>query len=336
MEFGWPALLLLLVLAPAPLVANVAAARRRRRAASAGPAPAAALQPAAPVPVPAWRRALPAVLLSLALAALAVAAARPRAQLTLPAPHEVVVLAIDISGSMRAADIAPDRIGAARAAARDFILRQPATTRLGLVSFAASASLVQAPTSDRQAVLDALDRLQLQQATAIGSGLLVALKAIEPELRFDLRAEDPRADPENWPQPLAPGSNRSAAIVLLSDGESGTGPDPELAARIAAQRGVRVHTVGLGTAGGTVLAVDGWSMRVRLDEAGLRRIADLTLGEYFPAASAAELTRVYRALDLRLGFERRRVELAGALSAAAALLLALSAGFSLAWFRRVF
>ena len=334
MEFGWPALLWLLALAPTPMLANVAAARRRRRAAAAGAAPAAALPPAPPVR--AWRRAIPALLLSLALAVLVVAAARPSAQLTLPAPHEVVVLAIDISGSMRAADIAPDRIGAARAAAREFVLRQPVTTRIGLVAFAASASLVQAPTGDRQSVLDALDRLQLQQATAIGSGLLIALKAIEPGLRFDLRAEDPRADPEDWPEPLAPGSNRSAAIVLLSDGESGTGPDPELAARIAAQRGVRVHTVGLGTAGGTVLGVEGWSMRVRLDEAGLRRIADLTLGEYFPAASAGELARVYRALDLKLGFERRRVELAGALSAAAALLLALSAGLSLAWFRRVF
>ncbi|MBB5273655.1 VWA domain-containing protein [Quisquiliibacterium transsilvanicum] len=330
MEFGWPALLWLLVLAPAPVLANVVAARRRRRAAAAG-----ATQAPAP-PVRAWRRAMPALLLSLALAALLVAAARPSAQLSLPAPHEVVVLAIDISGSMRAADIAPDRIGAARAAAREFVLRQPATTRIGLVAFAASASLVQTPTHDRDAVLAALDRLQLQQATAVGSGLLVALKAIDPALRFDLRAEDPRADPENWPAPIPPGSNRSAAIVLLSDGESGAGPEPELAARIAAQRGVRVYTVGLGTAKGAVLAVEGWSMRVRLDEAGLRRIAELTLGEYFPAASAAELTRVYRALDLKLGFERRRVELSGALSAAAALLLALSAGLSLAWFKRVF
>lgn len=312
MELGWPLFLAMLVVVPVPLALALLA------------------------PVPAWRRIVPALLLSLALTALVTAAARPSAQLTLPAPHDVVVLAIDISGSMRATDLAPDRIGAARSAAREFILRQPAGTRIGLVAFAASASQVQAPTHDRDAVLAALDRLQLQQATAVGAGLLVALKAIEPALQFDLRAEDPRADPESWPQPLSPGANRSAAIVLLSDGASSTGPDPERAARIVAQRGVRVYTVGLGTTAGTVLAFDGWSMRVRLDEAALQRIADLTLGEYFAAASTAELVRVYRGLDLKLAFERRRVELAGPLSALGATLLVLSAGLSLAWFRRVF
>ncbi|HWS74887.1 MAG TPA: VWA domain-containing protein, partial [Quisquiliibacterium sp.] len=282
------------------------------------------------------RRLLPPALLLLALAGMVLAFARPNAVVTMPAPHDVVVLAIDISGSMRASDVEPDRISAARAAARDFVERQPAGTRIGVVAFAAAASLVQPPTHDRQAILAALDRLQLQQATAIGSGLLVALKAIEPSLQFDLRAADPRGDARNWPKPLAPGSNRSAAIVLLSDGESSTGPKPEVAAQIVAERGVRVYTVGLGTSAGTVLKIEGWSMRVRLDEAPLRKIADLTLGEYFPAASAPQLEQVYRTLDVKLAFERKRMEVTALFAAAAALLVALSSGLSLYWFNRAF
>lgn len=334
MSFGWPALLWLLVLLPLLALAHGLALRRRRRETRAHTAMVRA--GAAPGLGGATRRWLPPALLLLALAALLVGLARPSAVVTLPAPHEVVMLAIDISGSMRATDIEPDRITAARAAAREFVERQPAGTRIGVVAFAAAASLVQPPTHDRQAILAAIERLELQEATAIGSGLLLALKAIEPELRFDLRAADPRADPGQWPAPVAPGSNRSAAIVLLSDGESSTGPEPEVAARIVADRGVRVYTVGLGTPGGTVLRAEGWSMRVRLDEPTLRTLADLTVGEYFPAADAAQLVGVYRALDLKLAFERQRMEVTGLFAVAAALLVALSAGLSLWWSNRVF
>lgn len=339
MNFEWPELLWLLALVPAAASAWWLAVRRRRGRMVQLPGLLAAIgrDAGAGRRLRTW---LPVLLLGAALVALLTAFARPSAVLTLPAPHDTVILAIDISGSMRAADVEPDRISAARAAARDFVERQPARTRIGVVAFAAAAAQVQAPTHDRRAILAALDRLQLQQATAIGSGLLVALKAIEPSLPIDLRGVDPRGDPrgdpQRWPEPVEPGSNGSAAIVLLSDGQSVTGPDPLVAARLVAERGVRVHTVGLGTPAGAVLSVQGWSMRVRLDEETLRKIADQTRGDYYAAADAGELERVYRTLGLRLAFERQRMEVTSLFAGAGALLLALSAGLSLWWFRRVF
>lgn len=368
MSFEWPALLWLLPVLPALAAAYVLALRRRRRrhAAVAVLLAGAGTDRGSPL-----RRWLPPSLLLLGLAAMLVAVARPSAVVLVPAPHDTVILAIDVSGSMRANDVAPDRIGAARAAAQAFIEQQPARTRIGIVTFAAAASLVQPPTSDRQALLAALDRFQLQQATAIGSGLLVSLKAIFPELKIDLNdtragpgrgdaarerrarrpddgtlpapspgpgvgagaGADAGADP---PKPVAPGSHDAAAIVLLSDGESSTGPDPIEAAKLAASRGVRVHTVGFGTPGGVTLSVEGWSMRVRLDEATLKRIADLTRGDYYQAASAAELARVYSMLNAKLAFERRPIEVSGPLAAVGVLLALLSGGLSLLWFGRVF
>lgn len=337
MRFESPELLPLLALVPIALIVRWLAVRRRARNARSRAIVTGAVGADGAFVVGRRSRAFaPLVLFTVALAALLFAVARPSAVLTLPAPHDTVILAIDISGSMRADDLAPDRISAARAAALDFIDRQPSRTRVGVVAFAATAALVQPPTHDRNAVLAAIDRLQLQQATAIGSGLLVSLKAIEPGLNFDLYAPDPRAGTAIWPEPRAPGSNRSAAIVLVSDGQSVTGPDPLEAARIVAERGVRVHVVGLGTPKGTVLGVQGWSMRVKLDETTLREIADITHGHYYSAEDAADLRKVYRSLGLRVAFERQRFEVTGVFALAGALLLVVSAGLSMWRHRRVF
>ena len=275
-----------------------------------------------------WRRHLPPAILFAALAAMLTAVARPSAVITLPAHHETVILAIDVSGSMRANDVEPSRIEAAQAAARTFIAQQPRSTRIGVVAFAGSAALVQAPTSNRHDLRAAIDQLQLQHATAVGSGILVSLKALFPQEEFDVRKR-----PQS--KPAKPGSYTSGAVILLTDGQTTAGPDPVDAARLAAERGVRVFTVGVGTDNGQILTGEGWSMRVRLDEDALKIIADLTRAEYFYAGTAMDLKKIYESLRSRMVMEKRETEITSLFSAIAAAAVLLSATLSLLWFNRV-
>ena len=274
-----------------------------------------------------WRRHLPPAILFAALAAMVTAIARPSAVITLPSNHETVILAIDVSGSMRANDVEPSRIEAAQAAARAFVARQPRSTRIGIVAFAGSAALVQAPTSNRHDLRAAIDQLQLQHATAIGSGILVSLKALFPQEEFDVKK---KAEVN-----AKPGSYASGAIILLTDGQTTAGPDPVDAARVAADHGVRVFTVGVGTESGQLLTGEGWSMRVRLDEEALKTIADLTRAEYFYAGTAVDLKKIYETMRARLVMEERETEITAVFSAFAAMAVLLSASLSLLWFNRV-
>src|SRR2546426_5269043 len=289
-----------------------------------------------------WRRHVPPLLLGAALAALIVAIARPMAVVTLPSQHEVVILAMDVSGSMRASDVDPNRLAASQAAARAFIADQPRSTKVGVVTFAATASVVQPPTQNREDILAAIDRFQLQRGTAVGSGILVSLKMIFPDVEFDLRASNPRGDSardakrgvsldqpkgndKQVVKPVPPGSYPSAVIILLTDGQTTTGPDPIESARMAADRGVRIYTVGIGTANGEILGAEGWSMRVRLDEDALKTIANVTRGEYFYAGTAKDLKKIYDGMNSRLVMETRETEITALFSAAAALLALLAA-----------
>jgi Ca-activated chloride channel family protein len=298
------------------------------------------------------RRHLPPLLFLLALTLMIAAISRPAALVTLPSQYETVILAIDVSGSMRATDVAPSRIEAAQAAVRTFVADQPRNTRIGVVAFAGTASLVQAPTFNRDEILAAIERFQLQRATAIGSGILVSLKTIFPEVEFDLNSSNPRpgssrdasrgtsldkAAKTSTPdfKPVPPGSYTSAAIILLTDGQTTTGPDPIEAAKMAAERGVRVFTVGVGTVNGEVIGMEGWSMRVRLDEDSLKKIADETKAEYFYAGTATDLTKVYKTLNSRLVLEKKATEITALFSAAAAVFAALAGLLSLLWFNRL-
>jgi len=294
------------------------------------------------------RRHIPPVLFLAALTLMIIAIARPAAVVMLPSQHETIILSMDVSGSMRATDVKPSRIAAAQEAARAFVAEQPKTTRIGVVSFAATASVVQSPTHSREDILAAIERFQLQRGTAVGSGILVALKMIFPDAEFDLRASNPRAQPLKA-SPLDPqkaadtsdaktvpaGSYSSAAIILLTDGQTTTGPDPIESARIAADRGVRVYTVGIGTQGGETIGAEGWSMRVRLDEQALKQIATITQGEYFYAGTAADLQKIYKNLNTKLFFEQRETEISALFAAAAAVLALLSGLLSLLWFNRI-
>jgi len=340
MTFQWPELLWLLLLVPI-LIAGYFSLLRRKKALALRYASLGLMTKAG---VGKWRKHIPPFVFLLALITLIVAVSRPSATLTLPAQYETIVLAIDISGSMRASDVKPNRITAAQEAARKFIADQPASARIGLVSFAATASVVQPPTRDRQEVLAAIDRLQLQRGTAIGSGILVSLKTIFPDVEFDLRASNPRGETKAVPldnaksksaEKAEPGSYGSAAIILLTDGQATTGPNPIEAAKMAAERGVRVFTVGIGTTQGEVLGSEGWSMRVKLDEDALKKIADATRAEYFFASSSPDLQKVYDSLNTRLSLETRQTEITALLAAAAAALSLLSAFLSVLWFNRL-
>jgi Ca-activated chloride channel family protein len=294
-----------------------------------------------------FRRHVPPLLFLLALTALILAVARPAAVVMLPSQHETIILAMDVSGSMRATDVEPNRLAAAQAAAKAFIEDQPRSVRVGIVSFAGTAAVVQPPTHSREDLIAAIDRFQLQRGTAIGSGIIISLATLFPDAGIDLgsvgRKDVPRGasldehKKQDGPElkPVPPGSYTSAAIILLTDGQRTTGPDSIAAAKVAADRGVRVFTVGIGTVSGATIGFEGWSMHVRLDEDTLKQIANITRGEYYYAGNAAELKKIYQGLTARFSMEKKETEVTALFAAAGALIALLAAGLSLLWFNRI-
>ncbi len=202
MTFQWPEMLGLLVLVPAVAIAYFLLLRRKKKAALRYAS--LSIVRDAMGAGQRLRRHVPPILYLVALALMLFAVARPVAVVTLPTQHETVILSMDVSGSMRATDVKPSRIAAAQEAARAFVAEQPKTTRIGVVSFAATASVVQSPTHSREDIVAAIDRFQLQRGTAVGSGILVALKMIFPDAEFDLRSFNPRRDATKS-APLDPG-----------------------------------------------------------------------------------------------------------------------------------
>jgi Ca-activated chloride channel family protein len=295
-----------------------------------------------------WRRHIPPILLLAAFALLVVAAARPVAVVTMPTQQQTIILAMDVSGSMRASDVTPTRLSASQLAAKAFATQLPRNVRIGVVAYAGTAQVVQPPTLNREDVTAAIDRFQLQRGTAIGSGIVISLATIFPDAGIDLSQitgqrdipstslpnGERRADSPEF-KPVAPGSYGSAVIVLLSDGQNTVGLDPMTAAQMAADRGVKVFTVGFGTRDGEVINFEGWSVRVRLDEETLRKVANLTQGQYYYAGSGTDLKRVYQALQSRLVFEKRESEVTALFADLAGLLVLLAASLSVWWFGRV-
>lgn len=344
MNFLWPQMLWLLAVCPAVAVAYVLLLRRRR---STTLYPGLALLQQAMGPGRRWRRHLPPALLLLACTLLLLAAARPVARISLPNEQQTLLLVMDVSGSMRATDVKPNRLVAAQEAAKAFIRSLPRPVRVGIVAFAGSAQLAQAPTRNHEDLFQAIDGFQLQRGTATGNGLVVALATLFPQAGIDLAhwgagnnttaaplGSLDAAKPRPW-QPVPAGSYTTAAIIMLTDGQRTTGVDPLDAARLAAERGVRVYTVGVGTVDGETVGFEGWSMRVRLDEETLKAVAARTQGEYFHAASAEALHQVYESLGSRLALETHETEISGLLALVAAVLVLLASGLSLSWFGRV-
>ena len=346
MTFLWPEMLWLLLLVPA-LVAGYFYLLRRKRETALRYASLSMVKEALGSGQK-YRRHIPPLLFLLALILMLVAVARPAAVVTLPSQHRTIILAMDVSGSMRATDVEPNRITAAQNAAKAFVKDQPANVRIGIVSFAGTAAVVQPPTQNRDDLIAAIDRFQLQRATAIGSGIIVSLATIFPDAGIDVSSliygrNGPRGVPLDQAgktekkdfKPVAPGSYNSAAIILLTDGQRTTGPDSIDAARMAADRGVRIFTVGFGTKSGETIGFEGWSMRVRLDEETLKTIAAITRGEYFYAGTATDLKKVYQSLNSRFLLEKKEMEVSSLFTAVAVAAALVSALLSLLWFNRV-
>ncbi len=297
-----------------------------------------------------WRQHVPPALLLLALAGLLLAAARPMARVPLPWARSTIILAMDVSLSMRVSDVKPTRLVAAQEAAKQFLSELPKKVEVGLVTFAGSSQVAHATTLDRPALVAAIDAFQMQTGTAVGSAIVSSLIELFPEHGIDLEEltfgvykprgrslddKDKNKPAQKQITPVAPGSYDAAAIILLSDGRRTTGVDTLEAAKMAADRGVRIYVIGLGSVGDAAAMPEGMPIYLQLDEPTLREVARMTGGEYHHAGTAEALRSVYENLGSRVQVQTRETEVT-ALFALLSALLALTAGVcSLAWFRRV-
>jgi Ca-activated chloride channel family protein len=320
MSFASPWVLLALIGLAAGLVAYVGVQRGRRRRAArfANPALMAAVAPAAPR----WRRHVPIAVLGLALAALIVAAAKPQKTVAVPDERASIMLVTDVSGSMTATDVAPDRLTAARSAAERFLEGVPKRIRVGAMAFNQRPRTLQAPTRDRRAVREALQKLAPSGGTATGEAIKAALQLLRP--------------------PLKPGQKAApAAIVLLSDGKSVTGREPVAVAREAAKAKVPIYTVALGTAAGTIEVPRGGggsgtvTQAVPPDPATLREVSRISGGASYTADGADELTAVYDRLGSQLGKKHEKRDVGYLFVGGALIAVALGAASSLVFFGRV-
>lgn len=351
MTLLWPGFLLLLLLLPA-VVAVYLWILRRSRPQAVRYSSLSLLREAAPR-TSRLRRHLPFALFALALASLVFALARPAAVISVPAGSTSIILTIDVSGSMCSADIPPTRLQAAEAAAAGFVQHLGSTTQIGLVAFSGFAQVVQSPTTDTESLLDALRSLTTGRRTAVGSGILAAIDAIA-EIDPSVARSTTATTPGVAPTPVAPGAYAPDIIVLLTDGASNAGPDPLEAAQQAADRGVRVYTIGFGTASGGSLAPTcaaqflgrepggggigggfggggGNLGRRGIDEDALKGVADATGGKYYPAESASELESVFANLPTSLITKHEVTEISVAFAAFGALLTVFAVGLSQAW-----
>jgi Ca-activated chloride channel homolog len=321
MTLLWPWMLLGLLAVPAVVLWY----RRLLRDRAARRTELAALGLVAPTTVAAgWWRHVPPALLLVALVLLVTALARPEAVVPQPRREGTVILAFDVSASMAATDVAPTRMEAAKAAAREFVLRQPDTVLLGVVAFGGAGLITQEATADRPSVLAAIDRLTPQGGTGLARGLQTAVGAIVGRpIEVDTSAGGAE------PQGADLGYHGTAAIVLISDGENTDDPDPLAVADVASGAGIRVYPVGIGSPAGTVLQIDGFQVATALDEPTLREIAAHTDGEYFAAPDEQALAAVSDSV-VAWTVRTDRIEMTALVAALAALLVLAGVGLSLA------
>ncbi len=351
-NFLWPQFLWLLLLLPLLVLLYAWLLKRRRKIAASFPTLSIIKQAAAGQAT--WRRHVPPALFLLALAAMLIAASRPMAVITLPSNQKTIILALDVSGSMRATDIQPTRFVAMQVSAKKFLETLPREVKVGIVAFAGAAQVAQFPSLNREDLVQAIDRFQMQRGTATGNAIVISLATLFPDAGIELAQmgsagmggnrptngqlgrslNDPPKEKKEF-TPVPPGSYSSAAVIMLTDGQRTTGVDPMEASKMAADRGVRVYTVGIGTVDGETIGFEGWSMRVRLDEETLKAIASRTAADYFYAGSAADLTKVYEKLSSRISTEKKETEISGLLALLAAMFAVISASLSVLWFNRV-
>ncbi|HEX6062215.1 MAG TPA: VWA domain-containing protein [Candidatus Limnocylindria bacterium] len=341
MSFLWPTSLLFLIAVPVLLGLYIWSQRRRRKYALRYAS--LSLVKEALGRGPGIRRHIPPALYLLSVAFMLFALARPITVVKVPSQEGTVILAIDVSMSMRATDIRPDRITAAKEAAKAFVEKQGDSVKIGVVSFASDASIVQAPTLDHDLVLAAIDRLRLQRATAIGRAILTSLDAIWEDSGSEgdqpsavlTQPQNPNA-PQTPAKTAVPGAAKaSASIILLTDGQNNQFPPPLAIIDQAISRGIRVYTVGVGTPAGAVLSLEGRSIRTALDETTLKQIAEDTDAQYFLATSDADLKKVYENLSTELVLRTQKTEVTALFTLVAAVFSIVASALSLLWFNRL-
>jgi Ca-activated chloride channel family protein len=335
MSFIWPGMLISLLLIPALVIIYLRIQRRRRQfSASFGGLGLARDRDARPLN---RRRHIPSLLFMAGLAILLLAMARPQAVVSLPKVEGTVILAFDVSGSMAADDLKPTRMEAAKTAAQDFIKSQPLSVQIGVVAFSDSGFSVQVPTNDQGAILAAVNRLAPERGTSLASGIQVALNTIAtanavPAPRFYTNATPL---PTPTPTPVPQGTYTSAVIVLFTDGENNENPNPLAAAQAAADRGVRIYTVGLGSPAGTTLHINGFTVHTQLNEDLLKQISQISGGTYYNAESEADLAKIYDNITSQLVIKPQETEITSILAGAGVLVLVFAGTFSLVWFNRL-
>lgn len=278
----------------------------------------------------AWRQHLPFVMFVFALASLLISVARPQMAFGIPRREGTVILAFDVSNSMLATDLEPTRMDAAKAAAKQFVAKQPSSIRIGIVAFGEGGFVSQRPTDVRADVDAAIDRLSPAGGTSVGQGIFSSLSAIAGKpIVVDTAALDSDGGEVNI------GYFGSSAIVLLSDGEDTGGPDPLKLADVASSAGVRINTIGVGSPEGTTINIDGFTVATKLDETLLTEIAKTTNGNYSVAADREALAKVYDSINLEFVNRSEQREVSAAFAGLGLLSLLIGAGLSLAWFGRV-
>ena len=333
MSFIWSNLLVFLLLIPLLFMIYFRLQRRRREAVnhfgSLG------LLRDARGSRPGTSRHIPVLLFLSGIAVLILSAARPQATVSLPRLEGTVILAFDVSGSMSADDMKPTRMEAAKVAASQFVNNQPQGVAVGVVAFSDGGLAVQAPTNNHEETLATIDRLVPRRGTSLGNGILVALNTIvidagDPPILTtnggNNGAQEPIVSPQGW--------YPSAVIVLLSDGENNQDPDPIMAADIAADLGVRIYTVGIGTTAGSDITVEGFTVHSQLDEPLMRMIAQDSGGNYYGAANEEELFKIYNDLKPKLTVKTEEMEITSIFAGVGMLVLLIGGILSLLWFGR--
>lgn len=323
LSFGSPIALLGLLAVPVLVLWYLTTMARRRRAAAdfSNPELAASVTPN----MPGMRRHVPAVLLLTGVSLLLLAMARPQRTVAVPVERAQIMLVTDVSGSMLSTDVMPSRLKAAQTAARRFLKEVPDEVNVGILAFNQIPRVLQSPTTDRDALRDAIDQYQAGGGTATGDAIVGAIRTL---------GRVPTAERAGRKGP-------PSAIVLLSDGVSTKGLDPIEAARLAKRTGVPISTVTLGTAAGTIAVprprgAPGFEIRkVPPDPETLAKIASISGGRSYDASSSSDLSAVYRELGSQLGRRKTQRELTAGIAGVAGLLALIGAALSLRWFGRL-
>lgn len=333
MTLIWPWMLLTFLLVPLFVGLYVRLLRQRRQAVSdLGPLGIVQNQAGRHV---GRRRHLPPGFFLLGLTFLLLGMARPEMPVSLPRVEGTVILAFDVSNSMLADDLEPSRIEAAKAAARAFVENQPSTIQVGVVAFGNGGLVVQPPTNEQADILAAIDRLSPQGGTSLGRGIFTALTAIAGEpIALDETAFEEGTLPEDLP-PIEIEDYSSAVIILLTDGENTGPPEPLAVAQLAAEAGVRIYPVGIGSAEGAVLEVDGFYILTQLNEPVLQEIASLTNGRYYHAEDEESLQEIYKNVDLQMTIKGEKMEVTSILAGIGSFFFLIGGALSMLWFGRI-